>query len=365
MQILKRVQCPQCGSARVWKDGFRVLADGRPVQRFLCRSCGFRFSFSQGKNKGVRSDRLMLKLEKIQRFAGISPKIRGKLIEFSFWLMKQGYAKSTIESQTKLLKILASRGADLFDPESVKEVIAQQEWSEGRKENAVDAYTNFLRMCGRKWNPPRYKRIRKLPFIPTEKELDDLIAGCGPKTSTFLQLLKETGVRAGEAWQLEWTDIDFINKTIRVKAEKRSDPRIFRVSDKLLAMLSRLPKNSKRVFGDYPLRGFARGFQRQRKRIAEKLQNPRLLQISFHTFRHWKATTLYYQTKDILYVMKFLGHRNIKNTLVYTQLAKFSEKDEFVCKVAANAKEAKKLVESGFQYVCTTPEGLMLFRKRK
>jgi len=63
--------------------------------------------------------------------------------------------------------------------------------------------------------------------------------------------------------------------------------------------------------------------------------------------------------------MKFLGHRNIKNTLVYTQLAKFSEKDEFVCKVATNAKEAKKLVESGFQYVCTTPEGLMLFRKRK
>ncbi|MHA1711164.1 MAG: tyrosine-type recombinase/integrase [Candidatus Freyarchaeota archaeon] len=72
------------------------------------------------------------------------------------------------------------------------------------------------------------------------------------------------------------------------------------------------------------------------------------MQISFHTFRHWKATTLYYQTKDILYVMKFLGHRNIKNTLVYTQLAKFSEKNELVCKVAINAKEAKNRLSLDF-----------------
>jgi integrase len=52
--------------------------------------------------------------------------------------------------------------------------------------------------------------------------------------------------------------------------------------------------------------------------LATKLQNPRLLRITFHTFRHWKATMEYNRTKDILYVMKLLGHRCIKNTLVYT-----------------------------------------------
>jgi len=42
-------------------------------------------------------------------------------------------------------------------------------------------------------------KIRKIPFIPTETEIDHLIAGCGRKTATLLQLLKETGIRIGEA----------------------------------------------------------------------------------------------------------------------------------------------------------------------
>jgi hypothetical protein len=39
--------------------------------------------------------------------------------------------------------------------------------------------------------------------------------------------------------------------------------------------------------------------------------------------------------------------------------------EEFTCKVAGNAEEAKSLIEVGFKYVCTSPEGIMLFRKRK
>jgi len=105
-------------------------------------------------------------------------------------------------------------------------------------------------------------------------------------------------------------------------------------------------------------------FYRKRKQIATKLCNPRLLQISFHTFRHWKATMEYAKTKDILHVTKLLGHRNIKNTLVYTQLVNF-ESNEYVCRAARNSEEAAQLVEGGFEYVCTTPDGVMLFRKRK
>jgi len=72
----------------------------------------------------------------------------------------------------------------------------------------------------------------------------------------------------------------------------------------------------------------------------------------------------YAKTKDILHVMKILGHKSIQNTLVYTQLIDFKS-DEYVCKTAENAKEAAQLVEGSFEYVCTTPEGIMLFRKRK
>ena len=33
-------------------------------------------------------------------------------------------------------------------------------------------------------------------------------------------------------------------------------------------------------------------------------------------FRHWKATMEYAKTKDILYLMKMLGHKDIKTTLM-------------------------------------------------
>ena len=97
--------------------------------------------------------------------------------------------------------------------------------------------------------------------------------------------------------------------------------------------------------------------------MAHKLQNPRLKKITFHTFRHWKATTEYAKTKDILYVMKMLGHKDIKTTLIYTQLIQF-ESDEFHSAVAERIDEARKLIEAGFEYVCTYND-VKLFRKRK
>lgn len=92
-----------------------------------------------------------------------------------------------------------------------------------------------------------------------------------------------------------------------------------------------------------------------------------MLRTYFHIFRHWKATMLYHQTKDILYVMKFLGHKNIKNTLIYIQLeeAIFKERDDgFICKAARNIEEVKMLIEAGFEYVCEF-NGVKLFRKRR
>jgi hypothetical protein len=71
----------------------------------------------------------------------------------------------------------------------------------------------------------------------------------------------------------------------------------------------------------------------------------------------------YAKTKDILHVMKMLGHRNIQSTLLYTQLVNF-ESDEYHSATAKTVEEAQKLVETGFEYVCDFEE-IKLFRKRK
>jgi integrase len=289
--------------------------------------------------------------------------IKGRIVEYAFWMKKEGYAEATITRRGKLLELLAKRGALLLDSESVKAVIAAQAtWSGKTKELAVEAYSNFLKMLGMSWRPPNYRPVRKLPFIPTETEINELIAGCNKRTATFLQMLKETGMRCGEAWTLQWTDINIETKTVNVTPEKGSDPRMLRISDRLLSMLNSLPNDQTKIF-EGSLRHFARCFRAQRCRVSRKLGNVRITKITFHTFRHWKATMEYAKTKDILHVMKMLGHRNIQNTLLYTQLVNF-EMDDFHSATAKDVQEAQKLVEAGFEYVCDFGE-VKLFRKRK
>jgi integrase len=301
---------------------------------------------------------------------GISTKLKtqyykGRIIEHAFWMKKEGYAENTITRRIRLLTTLAKRGANLLDPESVKVTIAkQQKWSLKTKELAVEAYSCFLKMVGGIWKPPKYKAPKTLPFIPTEKELDQLIAGVNKKTAVFLQLLKETGARSGETWMLKWVDFDLENKTVRITPEKGGNPRSLRMSDRLLAMINSLTKDQAEVFKG-SIKHFRRTFRSQRKRIAYKLKNERIAEITFHTFRHWKATMEYAKTKNILHVMQMLGHKNIQNTLVYTHLINL-ENDEFHTDVADSVEKACKLIEAGFEYVTGEyNNGGKIFRKRK
>jgi len=170
--------------------------------------------------------------------------------------------------------------------------------------------------------------------------------------------------RAGEAWQIEWTNVDTEKNTITINnPEKHGLPRQIKVSSKLIAMLERLPKTSKRVFGDGELQHMRQNFIIQRKRIANKTQNPRIMQIHFHTLRHWGATMLYHKTKMLLHVQKQLGHRSIISTILYTHLVDF-EGDEYLTRRTNNIDEAEELLKSGFDYI-TDMEGYKLFRKRK
>lgn len=65
-------------------------------------------------------------------------------------------------------------------------------------------------------------------------------------------------------------------------------------------------KKSKTIWGNSKLKYFRKTFITQRKRIASKLQNPKINRITFHTLRHFYGTTEYYRTKDILYVKEDL-----------------------------------------------------------
>lgn len=159
-----------------------------------------------------------------------------------------------------------------------------------------------------------------------------------------------------------------IMKKASIMPEKHSDPRQFRISSRLAEMLQnvyRMKNNeTERVFAYASTASLRRIFERQRKRIAYKTCNPRINRISFKTLSHWKASAEYQRTKDILWVKRLLGHKRLKNTLIYTHLIGAQEDEAFVSRVALTTREICELVDNGFEYVCEH-NGAKIFRKCK
>jgi len=268
-----------------------------------------------------------------------------RIAEHAFWMQKNGYSESTIRAAVKTLRHL-SRNCNLLNPESFLNYNATAKYGDNRRCHILDDVTRFYKSLNIPFNRPRHRVVEKLPFIPLEAEIDSIISGVNLKTSVFMQIVKETWARAGEVWALKWIDVDFNKGTVTITPEKGSRPRLKKLKPETIAAMLRLPKVSRFIFHkDNANRyesydDFYRYYAIQRAKIANKLGNPNLTRISFKTLRHFGATKRYWETKDILHVMQELGHRSIKNTLIYTQLVKF-EGDEYVSKAVKTTKEAE------------------------
>jgi integrase len=285
----------------------------------------------------------------------------GLVAQFMAYLEREGYTQEI--RYPHLIRRLAKLGANLQNPDSVKETIAKQKIKDGTKIQYVYAYDAFTKMLKISWQMPKYTQEENLPFVPEEKELDQLIASCRSKRMVaYLQCLKETFADPGEALRIQWIDISGNIITINHPV-KGHLPRQLQVSNKLIAMLDSLPKTSERVFPTtYPV--MLNCYQRIKKKAAEIQKNPRLLSIQLRTFRHWGGTMLaHYTNGNVLTVKKLLGHKRVENTMKYIGMIHFKD-DEFEVTTATTVEEAKQILSAGFDYV-TEKNGIMLFRRPK
>ena len=289
---------------------------------------------------------------------------KGQILEYAWKLKKRGLKEKTIEIRTFLLNQLLELGANLNDPDTVETILATEKFTTCKKHRLVAAYTSYTRVFKISWEPIKTHYSPKQPFVPLESELDALISASGKRTATFLQVAKDTGARCGEIAKLKWIDIDTAKNAIAINTpEKGSNSRTLKVSAKTIAMVIALNKKyDPYIFNPNPAT-YRNAIMTLRKRVAETLQNPRLKRIHLHSFRHWKGTMEYAKTRNLIWVMHVLGHKNVKNTQIYTHLCDFSS-EEYFSAVAETIEQARKLIESGFSFVCEMG-GTTLFRKRK
>jgi integrase len=282
-------------------------------------------------------------------------------------MKNNGRSNCTIKFVDKALTHL-SKHADLNQPEQVKQFIANKQTSNSYKRNLSYAYDKYCQYHKIEWTHPLYKQEPKLIRIPTTTQVDMLIANSREIMSIKLTISKETGLRPIELCNLKVKDIDIEQKTIYPTTAKHGAPRRLKISNSLQQMLKNhietrnLNLNDKLFKGDSE--NYGKHYRLHRNKLAKRLHKPELRTIRLYDFRHYFATMLYSKTRDILLVKQQMGHKKIETTLIYTQLLNLND-EEWTCKATTNTKQAQELIENGFEYVTTTPDELMLFRKRK
>ena len=283
-------------------------------------------------------------------------------------MKNNGKADVTIKFVDKALRRL-DQLADLDNPEQVKQAIANMQTSSSYKKNLCFAYKQYCDHYKINWQKPTYYQEPKTIRIPTTSSIDMLIANSGSVMTAKLTLSKETGLRPIEVCNLKVKDIDLEQRIVYPTTAKHGAGRALKISSSLREILRthidqhKLNPTDKLFKGDSA--NYGKHYRLHRNQLAERLHKPELKSIRLYDFRHYFATRLYAKTRDILYVKQQMGHKKIETTMMYTQLIHYNEEDEWTCKATTNTNEATQFIENGFEYVATTPDALMLFRKRK
>ena len=134
----------------------------------------------------------------------------------------------------------------------------------------------------------------------------------------------QTDMRRSEIFNLEWSDLDFRNRTITVNNKedwhtKNYEPRTIPMTNFLYEVLSALPRHisSSYVF----CKPDGSRFQYINRDFDRVLKKAELPHIRFHDLRHTFASHLVMAGVDLATVQKLLGHRDIKTTMRYAHLA--------------------------------------------
>ena len=281
-------------------------------------------------------------------------------------MKNSGKADCSIKTTEKFLHQLNDH-VDLYNPEAVKNWIANHQVTTATKRNLVLAYSKFCKVTDIPFEKPIYKDNHRPRRIPTKQKIEKLISSASTNLSIKIQLSMETGLRPVELCNLTVRDFDADTRTILPSTAKYGASRTLRISVSLTARLTKwirehqLKLNQNIFYGnsDY----YGKQFRQHRNKLATKLQDQDICTIKLYDLRHYFATHLYDKTKDILLVKQQMGHKKLDTTLIYTQLLNLNE-DEWTCKGATTVEQATQLIESGFQYV-TEIDGVKLFRKRK
>ena len=196
------------------------------------------------------------------------------------------------------------------------------------------------------WNKIKIKRSEPLPTVLAREEVRTLLASVKePRFRTLFSLMYHCGLRLGEACRIEVTHLDRKRGVLRVINGKGGKNREIPVAPEMFAQLGRWWLSHRNPRFLFP--GVGRAWKEKygcnltAMRLAQQPMSEASVQqamkaailtsrltktgISCHALRHSYATHLLEEGVSLRQLQSYLGHNDIKTTLVYLHLTHVSE----------------------------------------
>jgi len=179
-------------------------------------------------------------------------------------------------------------------------------------------------------NIPRPKKHLILPKTIHQDDIKKIFSiTTNLKHNTMLKLCYGMGLRLSEIINLKITDIDSRNMQVFIEKSKGKKDRYVNLPQSVLEQLRTYYKKyrpKKYLFegqngGQYSKRSLQKVFENALHKAGINKQ------VGIHSLRHSYATHLLEQGTDIRFIQELLGHKDIKTTLIYTDVTNKSIKN--------------------------------------
>lgn len=171
------------------------------------------------------------------------------------------------------------------------------------------------------------KELRSREYL-TSGEIAKLLkqARCnrrGHRDATMIMLAFRHGLRASEVCDLKWEQFDLGQGTVHVNRLKNGIPSVHPLGGSELRALRKLqreePESRFLFLSERCAPMTAEGFRKMIRRAGEAAKIPFTLHP--HMLRHACGYKLANEGRDTRAIQLYMGHRNIQNTVGYTQLS--------------------------------------------
>lgn len=154
--------------------------------------------------------------------------------------------------------------------------------------------------------PAEIEKLWNTPF-----EFDEYRRAC------FFSIL--TGMRFVDIQKLTWGEVEEFNNekyNIKFRQKKTKGSEVLPISNKAALFLGERKESKERVFNNLQYSAY---FNEKLKDWVKSAGIDK--EITFHCFRHTYAVLQILNNTDLFVLMKLLGHRDIKTTLIYAKIA--------------------------------------------